>query len=256
MAGATFSIIYWNIWQPNQLQSTRFERLRQRFDTLIDTFQPDAFGLNEVVARTGSQPALLNYLESKGYHTTFAPFGPLNATHVTGSAFASRQRPANMQLYELGPDNAAKLRGHHEYTAKSIFATIPVGQGSALLVGVNHLVHLVPHNWKSHARQHRSLVTLLSDPVFHKTTIMGGDFNRPKFMVSRGDIAKNYHRATGSFLKPTWRIDGLPYAPLRASYDNIFWSKCGTVLLHDYKILPHDPSDHAPLFGSFYIAAK
>ena len=249
------SVIFWNIWFLSQVNPERLQELCKRFDNLIDEYQPDVFGLNEVlISRKTGQSRLLQHLESRGYKTYFAPFGPKTETHLTGSALVCRHEPTTVQFPELGPDATAEWKGYKGHTTKLILARIPVAGAGTITVAVNHLAHLVPYNWRAHVKHHRSLRKITSAPDILSGTIIGGDFNQFKFMPRMSGISDLYHRATGTFFNPTWRLMGKPFSILRANYDNIMWSKNGRLSLQQFSVLPRYPSDHAPLFGRFAVS--
>lgn len=249
-----FSVIFWNVWHDNQLEPLRFNQLRSRLQELIDTYQPNVLGLNEVlVGREDGTSKLIDFLNESGYKTQHAPFGPRNEHYFSGSVLASRNAITDLTIHELGEDNYAARLGHKGHTFKLITASIAVPGGGTIRIGVNHLAHLVPYNWPSHMRHHRTLRTITSKPELQSTTILGGDFNQFKFMPRLSGISDVFHRATGSFFNPTWRLWGKPGMLIRANYDNIMWSKRGRLRLREFKVLPRYPSDHAPLFGKFTV---
>lgn len=251
---AQFSIIFWNVWHAAQLSPGRLLLLKDRLDALIREHNPDAFGLNEVLMPLvkGAPSQILEHLQKRGYTTSFTPFGPLSKEWSTGSALATKLPHSPPETYDLGPDTTAAKRGFPGHNVKTLLANVPVGETS-LTVGVNHLAHLVPYNWRTHAQHHRNLVTITTEPRFGQATILGGDFNQPKMLTARTLLARRFHRATGTLTQPTWRFGGLRYAPLRANYDNILWSKCGRITLAQFEVLPHHPSDHSPLLGRFIV---
>lgn len=250
-----FSVVFWNIWQPNQLTQHRFEILSSRLSKIIDDHEPNAIGLNEVLADPDNGRArILTYLESRGYTTHYAPFGPQRAGRISGSALALRQADASVNLHELGPDNTAAHRGFPGHTFKLLVAEVNTGNGQTLRLGVNHFAHIVPYNWSTHIKHHRALSELVSNPEWQQCTVIGGDFNQIKLMPRVNGLLKNYHRATGDFLSPTWRPAGSRLTLLRANYDHVLWSKCGSVELKEFAVLPRYPSDHAPLLARFRIS--
>ncbi|HSX32329.1 MAG TPA: hypothetical protein VLF43_03640 [Candidatus Saccharimonadales bacterium] len=90
-------------------------------------------------------------------------------------------------------------------------------------------------------------------PELQATTIIGGDFNQFKFMPRMWGAKSIYHRATGTLFNPTWRLIGkIPL--VQANYDNIFWTKCDTLQLEEFKVLGRHPSDHAPLIARFALS--
>jgi endonuclease/exonuclease/phosphatase family metal-dependent hydrolase len=248
-----FSAIFWNVWVESQLTAVKLQRLYARFDDIIAKHKPDAFGLNEVLSHNGTeQPPLLKYLESKGYRTFFAPFSPESNGHFSGSAFASRIEPENITVHVLGPDKYGARRGHPGHTVKLIHAKLSHA-GMPVHLVVNYLAHLMPYNWAMHMQHHKAFRAVVRTPELQTATIIGGDFNQFKFMHRLWGARSIYDRATGTLLHPTWRLLGGKIPIFQANYDNIFWTKCGKLLLKDFRVLDRNPSDHAPLFASFVV---
>jgi endonuclease/exonuclease/phosphatase family metal-dependent hydrolase len=248
-----FSAIFWNVWVESQLTADKVQKLCDRFDEIIAKHKPDVFGLNEVLSHDGqAQPPLLKHLESKGYRTFFAPFSPEGTGHFGGSAFATRLSGSlDVTVHELGPDKYGSWRGHHGHTVKLIHAQV-MHHDLPVHIVVNYLAHLMPYNWPAHLKHHRAFRSLMRAPELQAGTIIGGDFNQFKFMPRLWGAKSLYDRATGTLLHPTWRLNGHSFS-LRANYDNIFWTKCGKLLLQDFRVLERAPSDHAPLFVSFLV---
>jgi endonuclease/exonuclease/phosphatase family metal-dependent hydrolase len=247
----SFSTIFWNVWAKNQKTPARFKLLKDRLDRIIQDYQPDVLGLNEVIADSRGNSPLLAYLEEQGYHTFFVPFSPERNGQFGGSALASLNKPLDVRYHDLGPDKFAEIRGFPGHTIKLIHAKIPHGK-QALNIVVNHMAHLVPRNWTTHIQHHKSFRKIIQAPELQVATIIGGDFNQFKFMPNLWRARKLYHRATGNVLRPTWRLLGkVPI--IQANYDNIFWTKCGTINLQEFKVLERHPSDHTPLIAKFNI---
>lgn len=246
-----FATLFWNVWVESQLAPAKLKLLKRRFDQIIETHQPDVFGLNEVMADAGGHSPLLKYLEEQGYHTFFAPFSPENNGQFSGSALVSRVKPADIAHHELGPDKYGAVRGFPGHTIKLIQARLPHGDRYVNIV-VNYMAHLVPWNWPTHIAHHKSFRRLMRAPELQTTTIIGGDFNQLKFMPRMWGAKSLYHRATGTLFRPTWKLAGkIPI--IQANYDNIFWTKCGTLNLEEFKMLDRHPSDHTPLVARFIV---
>lgn len=251
MAHDPFTALFWNVWVESQQTARKLQILKNRFDTIIDAYHPHSFGLNEVLADKNGNSPLLKHLESKGYYTVFAPFSPEKNGHFSGSALATRTKPSLLQFHELGPDIYGKVRGFPGHTIKLIQAQVQHGSQHVNVI-VNYLAHLVPWNWKAHIGHHKAFRTVMELPELQSTTIIGGDFNQFKFMPRMWGAKSIYHRATGTLLHPTWKLGGkIPI--IQANYDNIFWTKCGTVQLNEFKVLERHPSDHAPLIAQFTL---
>lgn len=248
-----FKAIFWNVWTESQVSAARLNQLCARFDEIIAEHNPDAFGLNEVLADTAEgKSALLKHLETKGYKTFFAPFSPEKNGQLGGSAFASRVEPDAIAYHELGPDKYGAIRGFPGNTVKLIHARLPHGKHHVNIV-VNYLAHLVPWNWVAHVTHHKAFRSFTRRPELQKSTIIGGDFNQFKFMPRMWGAKSLYHRATGTLLHPTWKLLGGKIPIIQANYDNVFWTKCGTIELQKFQILDRTPSDHTPLMASFTI---
>lgn len=249
--GKPFSTLFWNVWVESQIAETKLRLIEARLDDIIAEHNPDVLGLNEVLADKDGRSPLLQHLESKGYQTFFAPFSPERNGQFCGSAFVSRTKPAAIAYHELGPDNYGAIRGFPGHTIKLIQAKLPHGKGHVNVV-VNYLAHLVPWNWAAHITHHKAFRKLMRAPELQAGTIIGGDFNQLKFMAHMWGAKSLYHRATGTLLHPTWKFLGkIPV--IQANYDNIFWTKCGTVKLEHFKVLDRHPSDHTPLIARFNV---
>src|SRR6185436_7052361 len=99
-----FTVIFWNIWEA--VQCGRIDDgtfLKQRLEQLIDEYDPDYFGLNEVLVdkQTGSSP-VLDFFKSKGYYTHFTEFSPIHETWMIGSTLISKQKPSTVVEHPLG----------------------------------------------------------------------------------------------------------------------------------------------------------
>ncbi|HSW66535.1 MAG TPA: endonuclease/exonuclease/phosphatase family protein [Bacillota bacterium] len=249
--GKSFTALFWNVWFDSQLVTRKTQRLYSHIDDIIASHQPDAIGLNEVLAdRDTGESALLKHLESLGYQTFFAPFSPEKGNHMGGSALAYKAKTAVITTHELGPDTYARIRGYPGHTIKLIRARIPHA-GEQVQVIVNYLAHLAPYNWSTHLAHHRAFRSLVTDSDLQAATIIGGDFNQFRFMPTLWGAKRHYHRATGTLLNPTWRLLGGKVPFIQANYDNIFWTKSGKLVLEDFKVLARWPSDHAPLVARF-----
>lgn len=247
-----FTTLFWNVWVESQLASNKMQQLKARLDDIVATHRPDVLGLNEVLLdrETGESP-LLKHLEERGYKTFFAPFSPEKGNHMGGSAIAYRSDVADISTHELGPDTYAKLRGYPGHTVKLICAKIPHA-GQQIQIIVNYLAHLAPYNWPTHLKHHRAFRSFMTDSDLQLTTIIGGDFNQFRFMPTLWGAKRYYHRATGTFLNPTWKLLGkVPF--IQANYDHVFWTKNGNLVLQDFAVLARWPSDHAPLVARFAI---
>lgn len=251
MAYDPFTALFWNVWVESQQTARKLQLLKNRFDAIIAAHQPETFGLNEVLADKDGESSLLKHLEAQGYQTFFAPFSPEKNGRFSGSALITRSKPLLLQVHELGPDKYGAIRGFPGHTIKLIQARVQHGSKHVNIV-VNYLAHLVPWNWNAHLGHHKAFRTVMKLPELQSGTIIGGDFNQFKFMPRMWGAKSLYHRATGTLLHPTWKLAGkIPI--IQANYDNIFWTKCGTVQLDEFKVLDRHPSDHAPLIARFNL---
>ena len=246
-----FSVLFWNVWVESQMLDTKLRLVKARLDDIIAEHNPDTLGLNEVLADENGKSALLEHLKSQGYHTFFAPFSPERNGQFGGSALVSRAEPKSIAFHELGPDKYGAIRGFPGHTIKLIQASLPHGRQQVNVV-VNYLAHLVPWNWSTHIKHHKAFRKLMQAGELQKATIIGGDFNQFKFMHRMWGAKSLYNRATGTLFHPTWKLAGkIPI--IQANYDNIFWTKCGTINLDTFKVLERHPSDHAPLIARFNL---
>lgn len=250
--GEEFRVIFWNIWSESQLTEPRLTVLCRRFDELIDGYAPDVFGLNEVAMNHATgRSRVLDYFRDRGYEVHFSPHGPDRSNLLMGSALVSRQKPVRVTEPVLGPDATATSRGFPGYNITAIDADLPIASGSSVRVVVNYWAHLMPYNWRSHNVHTQALQQHLAEAAAHPRTIIGGDFNELKRMRAISRLSGIYHRATGSFLEPTWRWRGRRRFLVQANYDNVLWSRGPELRLREFKVLSRMPSDHAPLMAHF-----
>jgi endonuclease/exonuclease/phosphatase family metal-dependent hydrolase len=247
-----FTALFWNVWVESQQAPARLQLLKNRFDQIITAYAPDVLGLNEVLADQNGDSPLLKHLAEQGYHTNFAPFSPENNGRLSGSALVSRIQPTELTYHDLGPDKYGAIRGFPGNTVKLIHARLPHGDRQVNIV-VNYLAHLVPWNWPAHLKHHKAFRGIMRLPGLETATIIGGDFNQLKFMPRMWGAKSLYHRATGTLLHPTWKLAAGKIPFIQANYDNIFWTKCGTLTLEEFRMLERHPSDHTPLIARFKV---
>lgn len=258
MADKELTVVFWNIWE--RVQSGRHDdgtKLRRKFDHLIETYDPDAFGLNEVLVdmHTGESP-ILDYFRERGYYVYYSPFSPMSEPWMTGNAFISKRKPKHVGDHILGADyQAERLRGHKGYFVKAMEARLGVGSQEVTII-VNYLQALLPADWGIHIKHRRAYEKILSGIDYHKNIIVGGDFNETKYMLPWLRMPKHLHRRTGNLRNPTWRWDGQRRKIALANYDHIVWTKHSNLRLKKFEVLPRHPSDHAPLLGVFIIKSK
>jgi endonuclease/exonuclease/phosphatase family metal-dependent hydrolase len=247
--------LFWNVWNINQWFPKRHKLVPERLDAIIKEYNPDVIGLNEVSAEKNSEDGMLiQHLRDAGYHVHYAPFGPEQWGDLSsGSVLASRRPVADVRAVPLGPNLVAAIyRREKHHTVKALCGRVPVDGGGHVNIIVSHLAHLVPYNWGVHITHNRALRKLLEEDGLKSRTIMGGDFNEFKFMSDLWHKKAGLHRATGTFLNPTWKVSG-KYRILQANYDNIYWTRCGDLELQEFKVLKNWPSDHSPLVARFIV---
>ncbi len=248
------SVLFWNIWSDGQLDERGLDRLRVRLGEIIDEHEPDVLGLNEVVVDEASGVApILDYLESRGYETRFAPHGPERSGVLVGSALASKWGMAAVRQPVWGADNTAARHGFPGHLVRAIDADISIGDGQQVRIIVNYWAHLVPYNWWSHRQHVRAFQEHLATSGQDGHMIIGGDFNEFKHMPAIRALGSVYNRATGTFREPTWRWHGQRRRLIRANYDNILWTRTPSLEMRKFSLLPSGPSDHTPLLGQFFI---
>ena len=119
----------------------------------------------------------------------------------------TRNKPSSYQEHVLGPDLPALRRGFQNFEVKTIEALVPIGNTQKeIRFVVTYLAHLIPLNWGIHQRHYRKLRTLLRQTRFKENVVMVGDFNEPKYHPNIRTLAKQFHRRTGTFFKPTWWV--------------------------------------------------
>lgn len=240
----------WNIWFKSQLKEDQLHDLLTKLDEFIDTFQPDVFGLHEVLTdiKTGHSP-VLEHLKQRGYYCESIPFSPIRKKWMTGNAVAYKSKPAVSGSYVLGPDTPARWRGHKGHEVRLMFADIQTTDGKNVHFVLNYLAHLVPYNWSTHLLHLKNFNEFISQKTFDTRTIVVGDFNEFKWMLPLWN--KRFQRKTGNIINPTWRLQGR--WPVQANYDNVCWDSDGSLTLKDFQVLSKRPSDHAALVATFEV---
>ncbi|MGI0135074.1 MAG: endonuclease/exonuclease/phosphatase family protein, partial [Candidatus Micrarchaeaceae archaeon] len=131
--------MYWNIWLDNQLPSKQQSgRFLNSLKTIIDEFNPDCFGLNEVTAKTcTSDSTVLRCLSESGYrYINYAPSERWDDTWDIGDAIVSRYPIIASHLVPLSADVE---RGDQPM---AIFAHVALPGNTILKIGVVHLRRL------------------------------------------------------------------------------------------------------------------
>lgn len=239
----------------NQFTASKRKQLFKYLDNLLDKYDPDAVGINEVIYDDKLKRSyLLDYFKQKGYHTHYAPFSPKTDRLTVGSGLITKNKPSQIIEHSLGVDLPAKRRGYEGHNIKTIEAVIPTIQPNReVRFVVTYLAHLIPLNWIVHQQHYRQLRKLLSEQRFSKDFIIVGDFNEPKYHPNILRLTRSFKRKTGSLLSPTWRWRGRRIYMARANYDNIMWSNDDSLWLEEFSVLKDHPSDHAPLYAKFKL---
>lgn len=239
----------------NQFTVPKRKQLFRYLDGLLDKYDPDAVGINEIIYDDKLKSShLLDYFQKRGYHTHFVPFSPKTDRLLVGSGLMTKLRPSQIIEHSLGVDLPAKRRGYEGHDIKTIEAVLPLGANNReVRLIVTYLAHLIPPNWVVHQQHYRQLRKLLSEHRFSKDFIMVGDFNEPKYHPNILRLSRHFKRKTGTLLAPTWRWRGRRLYMARANYDNIMWSNDESLRLEEFEVLGEHPSDHAPLYAKFTL---
>ncbi len=251
-----FSVLFWNIWLDNQLEGRRnAQRLVAELNKIVGEYQPDYIGLNEVLQSVNEDsPFILDSLSASGYdHSHFAPSSPVNDDWMVGTAVCSRHPFLSKQNVLLGKDRFAESEGFPGHTLKAVATKIALPQGKVIGFVAAHPVHLRPTFLRHHYKHTRTLADFLKQPEYSEDTILGGDFNEPRFMPFsfRQANQKHLNHRSGPFWSPTWRHRASHLTPVRANLDKLFWTKKGSLRLLEFKVIRTDVSDHRPLFAVF-----
>ncbi|HUC89229.1 MAG TPA: endonuclease/exonuclease/phosphatase family protein [Patescibacteria group bacterium] len=251
-----FSVLFWNIWLDNQINGRRnAQRLLAELNNIVEKYQPDCIGLNEVLqGAEESSPFVLENLETVGYrHNHFAPSSPVDKNWVIGTAVSSKHPLLSPTIISLGKDKFAESEGFPGHTLKAVATKVMLPQGKTIGFVAAHPVHLRPTFLGHHYKHTKALTNFLRTPDFSEDTILGGDFNEPRFMPnSFRQINRNhFNHKSGPLWSPTWRHRASKITPIRANLDKLFWTKKGSIQLLKFKVIPTDVSDHRPIFAIF-----
>lgn len=252
-----FSVLFWNIWFENKLQSeTAVGHMLDEMEQLIEQYQPDCICVNEALQHIlHHRPFIFEHLEKFDYNFThFGVSSPVSEDYLIGSALASRIEPASVKILPISGDTPAKRRGFgDDHTVKSVIAKIPLEGKAHVNVMVSHPLHLRGYNLREHFKGTRELRRILSKPEYSKNTIIGGDFNEPRLLPGsfRSRMQHTMHYRTGKWLHPTWRHKNRRLTPLRANLDQVLWTKKGNLHLRRFEIARSHVSDHRPLYAEF-----
>jgi endonuclease/exonuclease/phosphatase family metal-dependent hydrolase len=253
-----FSIIYWNIWLDNQIHGKQKAKpLVEALDSLIETYDPDCFGLNEVLRQNSKQtPFVLDYLEKKGYeYSYYLASGPWTKEWNIGDAIVSKYPFTYTGGIVLGDHYTIDGRDPDGTQAQAAEAEILLKKNVSVRVIAAHLMNLRVHKLPTHFRHQKSLALHIANAPQDINLIAGGDFNEFKvmpFSFARKN-RKYLHARTGVFPNMTWHKSARKRALLRANPDKLFWSKNDLLRLTDFKVIPDFTSDHKPLYAKFSI---
>ncbi len=249
--------MFWNIWLNNQINGAEGStRLFNELERLANIFKPDFIGLNEVLQSShANTPFISDFLNTKcGYtYSHFAPASPFTDNWTIGSALYSRVAFDNVKNVSISKDAPAEKRGYEGFEIKSIAASVIISGTRKLNIIVTHPVHLRKHTLSDHYEGTSNLEKLIRSEEFSKNTILGGDFNEPKFMPNafKNKVSNTMNFRTGSMRTPTWHHNAHSFTPLRANLDQLYWTKNSDFKLKEFKILKTNVSDHRPIFATF-----
>ena len=250
--------LFWNVWLNNHLASKeRREAVWQRFRELIDEYDPDVVGLNEVVTDDQKHEApLVSILRENGYHAHYEPEIPLVTGRYMGNVLASKHAISDYRMIKLGYNVVADKHGEAGNDVLEQFATISPEGASPFTFGVIHLLPLYLYAIPEHFRQQAPLAKYMNDTKLLHPAIIGGDFNEFKRMPRSfySLVRKNYKRRTGTYINATWTAYANDWHPVRGNYDHVYWSRNHPKLqLDSFQVSHKHPSDHAPVIAIFNL---
>lgn len=251
--------LYWNVWLDNHIVSEERRRaVWHRLEELIDEYQPDAIGLNEVVTDDEKQPApIMKVVEKQGFTAKYLPNIPLPDGKYMGNVLASKHPLLDYRLIDIGPNVVAEYHdGFKNRRVIHLLATIRLKPGYEFSFAVIHQLPLYPRAIIEHYYQQPPLAKAVSSPDLIQPVVFGGDFNELKYMPRSfySTVKSAFHRKTGTYLQPTWLAYAIPWSPVRANYDHVYWSRNSDLIkLKSFKIVKDHPSDHAPLVAVFEL---
>ena len=254
----TFTLLIWNIWLKNQLKGRDGSgRLLGDLGRLIDQYQPDFIGLNEVLKSIeADSPFVFDYLKDEhGYNFThFAHASPITNDWIIGTGFCSRTEPQMTESFVMCGDVQAVQRGHKNQQVRAIKARVLVGEEEVHII-VAHPIVLRPSTLKEHYRATETLERLVRSSECSSNAIVAGDFNEPGFMPKafKDNVADIMHMRTGATWDTTWRLEGMQHVPIRANLDQLYWAKKSNFTLERFEVVETNVSDHRPMVATFRI---
>jgi endonuclease/exonuclease/phosphatase (EEP) superfamily protein YafD len=232
-------------------------KLLDELSRLINKYQPDCLGLNEVLQHVDApSPFVLDYLKTLGYkYSYFAPSSPIKPDWLIGSAVCSRLPLQDTEDIILGEDVPASRRGIAGQTHKSIATKVQVGSGASVGLIVAHLVHLRSYTLRAHYQEQHVLAQFIRRNTYGERTIVGGDFNEPRWFPRsfRSLVGSLLYHKTGTLRKHTWHHNASEKTIVRANLDRLFWTKKSKLKLKEFLVVPTDISDHKPIFTTFEV---
>lgn len=221
---------------------------------MVDQYEPDFIGLNEVMQPTrGNPPFVLEFLKKSGYvHNHFAHPARFNDDWLVAAAFASRPEITAAKNIVVSKNGFAAKRGYPGFDKEAISARVTLPGGRSLKIMVAHPLALLDAP-KDHYTAIKTLDRLLHSKEYASNTILVGDMNEWRFIPRsfRAAIADVMYHKTGSFAHPTWRHNGYRFTPIRANLDRLYWSKQSDFRLQDFRVLSSRASDHRPFLATF-----
>jgi endonuclease/exonuclease/phosphatase family metal-dependent hydrolase len=251
MKDKDFTVIYWNTWF--EIQNDKRDDgdlVCMRLEQLIDEYSPDVICLNEVYERSNSQCSIARCLLSKKYKIHYTPLITTRNNDHIGNLMAAKQKPDKISDHAFGGDIKSRIKMYKDYNPQFTKAEVRF-KGININIVLTHLGVLVPADWRMHIKHRRNFDNQIRK-LNQKNLIIGGDFNETKYMLPWFRTPKNLKRKTGSILNPTWRVNGKSRV-IFANFDNVLYSTDGDLKLREFRVLPKQPSDHAPLLAQFSI---
>lgn len=252
-----FTVLFWNILLDNQKNGPeRAKKLVGELRRILQAYQPDCMGLNEVLQhKQDAAPLVFEALTQEQYHHRyFAPSSPIDHDWLVGTAVASRHPLHTTSDIVLGHDIYAESEGFPGHKLKAVATKVLLPNQQLLHFVAAHPVHLRARFLRPHYQHTKSLTAFLRGAgLSNQPVVIGGDFNEPRFMPGSFYQANKdwlYHR-TGTLLNPTWRYLTTRKNPIRANLDKLFWAKDSALQLLNFKVLPIDISDHRPIIATF-----
>jgi endonuclease/exonuclease/phosphatase (EEP) superfamily protein YafD len=250
----TFSILFWNVWYLNQVETAKRERLLSELKHLAELHRPDSIALAETVKPSENSTApIIEYLRTLGYtHSHCANMAQLDDYWMSGVAICSKLPISQQQRIVISKNGFAIKQGYENLNKEVICAQIALPKNQTFHVIVAHPTATIDSP-KQHRIGKRSLDQLVRSQLYSKNTIMVGDMNEWRLMPGslRRRVSDVMNSRTGSIWKPTWRYNARRLTPLRLNLDYVYWSKGSDFCLKDFRVLPSTVSDHRPLLSTF-----